>query len=181
LGLAQWTTPNLAVTATTGPAYTQTPQGNWVGSYGADGYALFGWNGSSDLASLPLSSLVLDQGLRYQWTASTAAVQALQSPDTSTRRAATFYDGSQIRLHLVFPAAYSGTLHLYAVDWDTTSRRETITVDDGSGAQTANITTDFSQGAWVSVPINVAAGGTVTITVTPTAGANAVLSGIFLG
>src|SRR5256885_996787 len=81
----------------------------------------------------------------------------------------------------VFPAAYSGTLHLYALDWDTTSRRETITVDDGSGPQTANITTDSSQGAWVNVPINVAAGGTVTIAVSRTAGLNVVLSGVFLG
>ncbi len=123
----------------------------------------------------------MDQGNRYQWTSSTTAVQALESPDTSTRRAACFYDFSQIRLHLTFPAAYSGTLHLYALDWDSTSRRESITINDGSGPQTANISTDFSQGAWVNAPVNVAAGGSVTISVTPTAGANAVLSGIFLG
>jgi hypothetical protein len=160
--------------------FSQSPQGNWVGSYGADGYALLGWNGSSDLVSLPVSNLVLDQGSRYQWTSSTNAVQALQSPDTSTRRAACFFDGVQLRLHLTFPAAYSGTLHLYALDWDRAGRRESLTVNDGSGLKTANITTDFSQGAWVHVPINVPAGGSVTISVTLTAGANAVLSGIFL-
>jgi hypothetical protein len=71
-------------------------------------------------------------------------------------------------------------LHLYAIDWDSTDRRESITVNDGSGPHTVNITTDFSQGAWTSVPVTVAAGGTVTITVTRTAGINAVLSGIFL-
>src|SRR5436309_6122998 len=43
---------------------------------------------------------------------------------------------------------------LPVVDWDAIGRRETITVNDGSGPQTANITTDFSQGAWVNVPIN---------------------------
>src|SRR5439155_10935556 len=37
------------------------------------------------------------------------------------------------------------------------------------------------QGAWVNVPINVAAGGTVTVTVARTGGMNAVVSGIFLG
>jgi hypothetical protein len=123
----------------------------------------------------------LDQGARYQWSASTTAVQSLQSPDASPRRAACFYDFSQIRLHLVFPAAYSGTRHLYALDWDTTFRRETITINDGSGPRTADISTDFSQGAWVNAPINVPAGGSVTISVTRTAGGNAVLSGIFLG
>ena len=39
----------------------------------------------------------------------------------------------------------------------------------------------FHNGAWVSLPVSVAAGGTVTITVDRTAGANAVLSGVFLG
>ena len=95
--------------------------------------------------------------------------------------AACYFDNNQIRLHLTFSSAYSGTVHIYAVDWDALGRRETITVNDGSGPQTANITTDFSQGAWVNVPINVAAGGTVTVTVTRTAGMNAVVSGIFLG
>jgi hypothetical protein len=108
-------------------------------------------------------------------------VQALQSPDATTRRAACVYDGNQIRIHLTFTTAYSGTLHLYAVDWDVLGRRETVTVDDGSGARSANLSTDFSQGAWINAPINVAAGGTVTVTVTKTAGLNAVLSGIFLG
>src|ERR1019366_10594512 len=40
---------------------------------------------------------------------------------------------------------------------------------------------EFNEGAWVSFPISVAAGGSVTITVDRTAGPNAVLSGIFLG
>jgi hypothetical protein len=46
--------------------------------------------------------------------------------------------------------------------------------------QTAVLSGDFSKGAWTSFPINVAAGGTVTIVVDRTAGLNAVLSGIFL-
>jgi len=170
----------LATTAA-GLAYSQPPQGNWVGSYGADGYALAGWNGSTDLVSMPLSSLLLDGGSRCQWSASTTAIQALQSPDTSPRRAACFYDNAQIRLHLTFPAAYTGTLHLYALDWDSTSRRETITINDGSGPRSADISSAFNQGAWVNAPITVGAGGSITISVTLTAGVNAVLSGIFLG
>lgn len=38
----------------------------------------------------------------------------------------------------------------------------------------------LGQGAWASVPINVAAGGSATITVTLTDGLNPVLSGVFL-
>ena len=175
--------PSNVVSSTTlaGLAYSQSPQDNWVSTYGVDGYALLNWNGGSDLISLPQSSLVLDQGSRYLWSNGTTAVQALQSPDTTTRHAACIYDANQIRLHLTFSTAYGGSIHVYALDWDNAGRPETITVNDGSGPQTANITTDFSQGASVNVPINVAAGRTVTVTVTRTAGQNAGVSGIFLG
>jgi hypothetical protein len=68
-------------------------------------------------------------------------------------------------------------LRLYAVDWDSTVRRELVSVD----GQTAVLSSNFNQGAWVTFPISVAAGETVPIVVDRTAGANAVLSGIFLG
>lgn len=174
--------PSSVASATTaaGLPYSQSPQGTWVGNYGGSGYALLGW-GNANLVSLPQSTLTVDQGAAYEWSSSTTAVQALQSPDATTRHAATLYDGSQVRVHLVFSSAYSGTAHVYALDWDGRGRREIITIDDGSGPQTANLTTDFSQGAWVNVPINVATGGTLTVTVTLTGGLNAVLSGVFLG
>src|SRR5206468_13020771 len=108
--------PSTVASATTGTvvAYSQSPQGNWTDAYGADGYALLNWNGGTDLVSLPQSSLVFDQGGRYLWSSGTTAVQALQSPDASTRHAACFSDGNQIRLHLSFTTAYSGTIHVYA-------------------------------------------------------------------
>jgi len=174
--------PSSVVSATTSIATSQAPQGNWVGTYGANGYALLGWNGASgDLVSLPPASLVLDQGSRYQWSTSTTDVRALQSPDATSRRATAVYNGSQVRLHLTFSSAFNGNLHLYAVDWDGTARRESITIDDGSGPRTANLGASFNQGIWVNLPISVSSGGTVTITVTKTAGVNAVLSGLFLG
>jgi hypothetical protein len=163
--------------------YTQAPQGSWVGTYGGSGYDLLAWNGT-DLVSLPQSTLVVDQGTRFNsWTGSagTAQMRALESPDTTTRRATCVYDPNQLRLHLSFSGAYNGTLHLYALDWDSTDRREAITINDGSGPRMANITSPFDQGAWVNVSINVAAGGSVTITVDHLAGYNAVISGVFLG
>ena len=162
--------------------YSQAPQGDWVGANGVNGYNLLAWDGN-DLAWLPQSIFVLDQGSRYSWTGSggTTQTRALQSPDSSTRRATCIFDANQLRLHLTFSSAYIGTLHIYALDWDSTTRREAITIDDGSGPRRANITTAFDQGAWVNVTINVPSGGVVTITVDRLAGANAVLSGIFLG
>jgi hypothetical protein len=158
-------------------AVSKAPQGSWIGVYGSAGYDLMGWEGTAgDLANLPNVSRSLTQGSRYRWTANTTDVRALQAPNGSARRAATYTHASQLRVSLSFGSAYSGNLRLYALDWDKQGRRETITVN----GRTAVLAADFSQGAWVSFPVSVAAGGTVTITVDRTAGMNTVLSGIFL-
>ena len=167
--------------ATTFLATSQAPQGSWVGTYGADGYALLGWNGSGgDLVALGPATLVLDRGTRWQWRTSSTAPRDPQSPDGATRRATAVYDATQLRLHLSFASAYSGTLHLYALDGSTIDRRQTITVDDGSGPRSATLSSAFDQGIWIHAPIAVAAGGSVSITIDRSAGYNAVLSGIFL-
>ncbi len=156
---------------------TKEPQGNWVGAHGTSGYDLLAFNGASDLTSLTNASLTVEQGSRYQWAATTTEVRALENPGKTARVAATLYDSNQIKLQLSFTAAYSGNIELYAVDWDSTARREMITVN----GQTAVLSSAFNEGGWVSFPITVAAGGTVTITVDHLAGNNAVLSGVFLG
>ncbi len=156
---------------------TSAPQGSWVGTYGSAGYDLGAGSGASDLTSMSSAVVGLTQGSRYVWASSTKDVRALESPDKLTREAATYFSSSQVRLTLTFKTAYTGNLHLYALDWDKQGRRETITV----GAQTAALSGDFSNGAWLTFPISVAAGETVSIVVTRTAGVNAVLSGIFLG
>src|SRR5439155_12944257 len=109
------------------------PQGNWVGTYGADGYALLGWTGTSDLISMPRSSLILDQGGRYQWGDSTTEVSSLQSLDSSNRQAACFFDNIQLRVHLVFPAAYSATLDSLPLDGGTLFRAEPIPFRNATG------------------------------------------------
>jgi hypothetical protein len=156
------------------------PQGDWVGTYGAGGYVLAAWNGTSDVVSLPSASVTVVQGSRYRWSSSTGAPQALQAPDESYRRAATYYDNTQLQVRLDFTADYSGLLHLYSVDWDTSSRRQIVTVDDGSGSQQMVLDGPFNMGAWMHFPINVTSGASVTITMDRTAGYNAVLAGIFL-
>ena len=119
----------------------------------------------------------LTRGSRYVWwtTGTTTEPQALESPNKAERTAATYYDPNQIEVQLNFTAAYSGALNLYAVDWESGGRQEMVTVD----GQTAMLS-NFSQGAWMSFPVNVPAGGVATIIVDRTAGLNAVLSGIFL-
>jgi len=151
-----------------------------VGNYGADGYALLGWNAGSDLVALSNASLSLDQGKRYRWSSNTTSVRALEDPTQTQRRATQWFHGSRLRLHLTFSSAYSGTLHLYALDWDGNGRRQRVYVDDGSGLQSVYLNASFNAGAWMHFPISVGAGGTVTIRVDRVAG-QATLSGLFLG
>ncbi len=154
-----------------------SPQGNWVGKYGHEGYDLAAWNSSSDLVDIPAAAVSLTHGTRYRWASGTTDKRALESPQGSTREAGTYYDSNEVSLQLTFKEAYTGELHLYAVDWDSEGRRETITVDGQSAILSAN----FHEGAWASFPISVSAGNSVTITVERHAGLNAVLSGVFLG
>ena len=158
------------------PCWAQA-QGNWVGTKGSAGYDLAGFAGSSDVSYMPGATATLSKGSRYVWAPQTTETRALESPSGSAREAATYYDSNQIEVQLHFTTEYKGEIHLYALDWDTSARRETISV----GGQTATLASNFSQGAWVSFPIEVAAGATLPITVTRTAGYNAVLSGILLG
>ena len=69
-------------------------------------------------------------------------MRALENAAGTSRTAATYYDASQVQVQLTFSSAYSGNLELYAVDWDSLGRTETIT----AGGQTANLS-NFSQGA----------------------------------
>ena len=160
-------------------------QGNWVGTYGADGYVLANWNGNnSDLASLPAGvTYALELGLRATWAASTTEVRALTGPTGTGRKAATFYDVNTFRLRMTFPNGYTGTLHLYALDWDMWqgNRYQTVSINDGHGLQTANLSSSYYQGAWIHAPITVSPGGSVVITGVRTGGNTAVLAGLFLG
>ena len=175
-------TPTPTPTPTGPPPPIEQPgkQGDWVGSYGSAGYALAAWNGSTDLSVLPNATLTMLQGNRYLFGVSTEA-RALENPTESERRQGVYWDDAQIRLRLDFAAAYSGPLDVYAVDVDSSVRRQTVSVDDGSGAVTRALTTGFGLGAWLHYSVNVAAGGSISIMATRTSGSNAVISGLFLG
>ena len=172
-------TPTVAPTPTP-PAWDTAPQGDWVGTYGADGYALLGWESGGDLVSIPSASLVLDQGSRYRWNTNTTSARAVENPAQSQRRATQWFHATSLRLHLTFNTAYAGVLHLYALDWDGTARRGIVHVDDGSSVRSVNLNASFNAGAWMHFPITVSAGASVSVRVDRTAG-NATLSGLFLG
>ena len=116
------------------------------------------------------SGVNLDQGSRFRWSSGTGDVRALESADESTRRAATWFHSTEVQATVSFTDAYVGMMRIYMVDWDSTVRRQTVTVNDGSGPQSVTIDRSFNGGAWVEFPINVGAAGSVSITVTKDGG-----------
>ena len=81
---------------------------------GSDGYALFAWTASTDLVMLPSASLAIEQGARSA-SGVVSDVRALESPDESQRRAGAVDHAKHKSGCDDLPAAYAGTLHLYAV------------------------------------------------------------------
>ena len=159
-------------------------KGDWVGNYGTDGYVIAAWNqtAGTDLSALPAGvTFTVEQGTRTgsAWPSPTTDVRALESPSEAERRAGAWYHATEARVRLTFPAGYTGTLHVYAVDWGTSTRREDITVDDGSGPRTANLASSFNAGAWIHFPVVVPAGGSIVVKAVNKAGSSStgVISG----
>jgi hypothetical protein len=121
------------------------------------------------------------QASRHRWSASTTAVRALENATQTQRRAATYWHDSEVRVRVDFTTAFSGRINIYVLDWDSSARRQTVSVTCGGTTQTLALTNAFDQGAWLHFTVAVAAGSSCTITATRTAGANAVIAGIFLG
>ena len=177
-------TPSSSITISSTPSATfvktdTTTQGNWIGTYGADGYDLVG--GPSSVPSY-VTSLTASRNSTYVWSADTTDVRGLEnpsSPSPSTNRiAAAWYSSTSFTVTI----GLTGGPHdiaLYAVDWDKGGRREKITISDAATGSVMDTETlsSFSGGVYEVWTIS----GHVKITITNLAGPNAVLSGLFFG
>ena len=151
-----------------------TTQGNWSDKYGADGQLIF--NG---LKSIPAyANLRMSGGGTYTWSTSTSDPRALQSAKGSTARiASTYYAATTVTIDLNLTDHKTHQVALYLCDWEYDSRAENISVVDAStGASLANQSfSEFSNGIYANWLI----AGHVKIKITRTAGANAIVNGIF--
>jgi ELWxxDGT repeat protein len=150
-------------------------QGTWAGTYGAQGYDLV--NGP---ASLPSSAAVTPSaaGARTTWAASTADPRALKVPGASGRLAACWHSTTSFSVDVNLSDGQAHGLELYLLDWDSTTRAETVTIRDaatGAVLSTQSVAS-FHGGVYLDYQVS----GHVAITITRTGGANAVLSGLFL-
>jgi len=152
-----------------------TSQGSWKGVYGSDGY-----NVINDTVNYPAYAQVAPSGQSsYTWAASTADVRGLQKAASTTDRLAATWYGDTFAIDLNLTDGLTHRVALYVVDWDSTSRSETIEVRDAATNALLDSQTvaGFNGGRYVIWNVK----GHVTVRVTKTTGVNAVLSGLFFG
>lgn len=173
------------VSATSGSSGTAVAQfvtadsgteGNWQGTYGADGYYVI--NGPA--ANIPAyATFEVTSGTPYTWTSSTPDVRALEtgSGPSGGRIAATWY-GSALNFDLNMGAS-AHQFAIYALDWDRGGRSETVTITDATTNVILNtqMLSGFSNGAYLVWNIT----GHVRVNIAWNGGANAVVSGVFFG
>jgi hypothetical protein len=150
-------------------------QGNWIGAYGAQGYNVIG-----NSSSYPSYALVKPSGqTSFTWAASTTDPRALQTASGSSRIAACWFSSTSFTVDVNLTDGQPHDLALYALDWDgNNGRSEKMAISDANTGAVLDTETvsKFSGGVYLDWKI----AGHVVIKVTRLAGANAVLSGLFI-
>ncbi len=153
-----------------------TSQGTWKGIYGADGSVIHG--DSTTYPSYAQATITADGPAL--WAPSTTDVRGLQKAGATDRIASAWYGWSNISIDLNLTDGNSHQVALYVVDWDSGGARgERIDVLDAatnSVLDTRSIS-GFQGGQYLVWSLK----GHLTLKVTRTSGANAVVSGMFFG
>ena len=154
-------------------AVDTTTQGSWKSAYGADGY-----NTINDRTTYPSYAQVgASSQLSYVWNASTNDLRGLQKVATNDRLAATWYATTFFTIDLNFSDGATHKVALYCLDWDSTSRSQTLDIVDATTnalLDTRSISS-FNGGKYLVWEIS----GHVKINVTKTGGESAVVSGLY--
>jgi hypothetical protein len=151
-----------------------TTQGSWQGVYGSDGY-----NVIDDSISYPAYAQVAPSGQSsYTWAATTTDVRALQKASAADRLAATWY-GLTFTIDLNVVDGLTHRFALYMIDWDSTTRTQTIEVRDAvtNALLDTRAVSGFHDGRYLVWNIR----GHVIVRIVNTGGVNAVVSGLFFG
>jgi hypothetical protein len=146
-------------------------KGTWKGVYGKEGYSI-----SQSSQSLPAyAQLSVSGASGYTWFPSTTDTRGLQKVSTSDRIASTWYSNGSFTVNLNLTDGNAHNVAMYLVDWDSTSRAETLQFFDAATGEpiVSQPVSGFNGGKWLVWSIQ----GNVRVVVTRTAGNNAVLSG----
>ncbi len=151
-----------------------TTEGSWIGTYGVQGYDVIG--GAS---SLPSYATIAPSGQStYVWSTTTTSPVALQEPGSTARVAACWYSPTSFTVDVNLTDGNTHDLELYFLDYDNKARGEQVQLS--SAATGAVLDTETVSSFTSGVYLKWAVSGNVLITITRTAGINAVLSGLFL-
>src|SRR5262249_48644306 len=154
-----------------------TTQGNWYGTYGADGYDV----SQDPNVSIPsYAQITFSNQADYTWASSTSDVRALAKPENlSDHIAGTWYSGSSFTIDVNITDGNTHQVALYALDWDNYGpRSEQIDVLDAGTGTVLNSQTvsSFAGGQYLVWNIS----GHVQFLITNlVSGSNAVISGLF--
>ncbi|MGC2814472.1 MAG: Ig-like domain-containing protein, partial [Candidatus Acidiferrum sp.] len=150
-----------------------TTQGSWHGTYGSDGYSI-----ANDSQSLPsYANFAVQNQANWTWLPLTTDPRALQTGSNTGSIAATWYNTPEFNLDVNLTDGQSHQLALYAMDWDSSDRAETIELlDAATGAllDSRNISS-FVNGLYLVWNVS----GHVKFNIILTDGNNAVVSGVF--
>ena len=103
--------------------------------------------------------------------------RALQDAGGTGRIAAAWYSTTSFTVDVDITDGNTHNLELYFVDWDNTGRSETVKISNPSNGTVLNTQTvsSFHSGVYLDYAVS----GNILITITKTAGSNAVLNGLF--
>jgi hypothetical protein len=147
-------------------------KGNWVGTYGSQGYNIIGSS-----ASYPSYATVKTVGASTgTFDATTTDPRALQNASGTGRTAACWF-GSTYSVGVNLTDGQAHDLTLYAIDWSNIGRTEQIQIT--SAATGAVLDTETLSNFYGGVYLQWKLSGSVVITLKTLAGANSVVSGIF--
>src|SRR5262249_50071011 len=149
-------------------------QGSWIGTYGFTGYYIV-----SGPSSLPSGDMITPaKQSTYTATTTTTDPRALQVPGSSNRVAAVWYSPTSFTVDVNLSDGRAHGLELYFDDWDNKGRAETVQITDAVSGNVLSTQTlsSFQSGVYLDYTLS----GHIVITITRTAGPNAVLNGLFL-
>ena len=164
-------TPVISPGASAFVGLDRAKQGDWVGTYGVEGFSVVG-----DVTSYPAYAQVSTSAASWTWSSTTTDVRALQRASGKGRVAATWY-GTSFDIDVSLTDGQPHQVAVYSVDWDNAMRVQRFEIVDaatGAVLDTRMLST-FNGGAYLVWNVS----GHVKIRVTLTDGVNAVVSGIF--
>ena len=150
--------------------YDTSTEGTWSGVYGSTGYSL-----AQSVSSVPTSiSFSVQGGSVYTWANPTTDPRALQVP--AGGRIAATWTGGKFAFDINFTDGNQHQLAVYALDWDSKGRSESIQINDSVGNLLDSRTiSNYENGEYLVWNVT----GSIVVTISSVGGPNAVISGAF--